>query len=325
MMEDVQPSAREEQTRRLAKDRLVEALEGQGELPLPCATAKILKFASKIAGAPPDRPDFLHTVLCQVGLPRRATSERKFERTNGKASLLIEAGSLWNGSEWVDQPLPSGTRPRLALVHISSEAVLNQSPIIDVGNSLHGFMMRLGIGTNGREYKNFRQQMRALSACRMTLGYGSNTIDAKPIERFSTWSDAETDAEFNPGVIELTGKFYESLRDQAVPLDPRALGALQNSALALDLYTWLSHRLHRVSRITGDRVTWKNLREQFGQEYTAAKSFKRNVIAGLRAVRAVYPDARIEEVNGGFILLPSKPPIPKTVVQAMAIVGSGAS
>jgi hypothetical protein len=41
-------------------------------------------------------------------------------------------------------------------------------------------------------------------------------------------------------------------------------------------------------------------------------------------VRAVYPDARIEEVNGGFILLPSKPPIPKTFVQAMVIVGSGA-
>ena len=51
------------------------------------------------------------------------------------------------------------------------------------------------------------------------------------------------------------------------------------------------------------------------------KSFKRNVVASLRAVRAVYPDARIEEVNGGFILLPSKPPIPKTVVQAKAIEG----
>jgi hypothetical protein len=47
-------------------------------------------------------------------------------------------------------------------------------------------MRRLGIGTNGREYKNFRQQMRALSACRMSLGYGNTTIDAKPIEKFST-------------------------------------------------------------------------------------------------------------------------------------------
>ena len=166
-------------------------------------------------------------------------------------------GSLWNGSAWVDQPLPSGTRPRLALVHISSEAVLEAVADYRCWKPPHGFMMRLGIGTNGREYKNFRQQMRALSACRMTLGYGSNTVDAKPIERFSTWSNAAADVELNPGVIELTCKFYELLRAQAVPLDPRALGALQKSALALDLYTWLSHRLHRVSRITGDRVTWE--------------------------------------------------------------------
>lgn len=291
---------------------------------LPAATARILRFAGEIADAPPERPDFLHTVLCQVGLPRSATPERRFERTNGKASLLLEAGSLWSGSEWVDQPLPSGTRPRLALVHISSEAVLKKSPIVDVGSSLHGFMTRLGIGTNGREYKNFRQQMGALSACRMTLGYGNSTIDAKPIERFSTWSNPDGIAKLDPGVIELTGKFYESLREQAVPLDPRALAALQKSALALDLYTWLSHRLHRVSRTTGDRVTWKNLREQFGQEYTAPKSFKRNVITGLRSVRAVYPDARIEEVSGGFILLPSRPPVPKTLVQVKEVAPKSA-
>lgn len=287
----------------------------------PPSTVRILKFAGEIADTPPERPDYLHTVLCQVGLPRSSTVARRFERTNGKASLLLEAGSLWSGSEWIDQALPSGTRPRLALVHISSEAVLKRSPIVDVGNSLHGFMMRLGIGTNGREYKNFRQQMRALSACRMTLGYGNNTIDAKPIERFSTWMNPNGEVELDPGVIELTGKFYESLREQAVPLDPRALAALQKSALALDLYTWLSHRLHRVSRVTGDRVTWKNLREQFGQEYTAPKSFKRNVVAGLRAVRAVYPDARMEEVSGGFILLPSKPPVPKLGIQVKEIVG----
>lgn len=282
---------------------------------MPVSTARILRFAGEIAEAPPERPDYLHTVLCQVGLPRSATVERRFERTNGKASLLLEAGSLWSGSEWIDQPLPSGTRPRLALVHISSEAVLKKSPVVDIGSSLHDFMMRLGIGTNGREYRNFRQQMRALSACRMTLGYGNSTIDAKPIERFSTWSNPSGEADLDPGVIELTAKFYDSLREQAVPLDPRALTALQKSSLALDLYTWLSHRLHRVSRVTGDRVTWKNLREQFGQEYTAQKSFKRNVLAGLRSVRAVYPDARMEEVSGGFILLPSKPPVPKVLVQ----------
>lgn len=300
----------------------------QGELfqALPRGASKILRFAEEIMEGPAERPDFLHTVLCQVGLPRSATDAKRFERTNGKASLLVEAGSLWSGKQWIEQPLPNGTRPRLALVHISSEAVRTKSPIVDIGNSLRHFMVRLSIQPNGREYKNFRTQMRALSACKMTLGYGADTIDAKPIERFTTWNVSDdprhvsrNSNDLAPGVIELTTKFYDSLREHAVPLDPRALAALQHSSLALDLYTWLSHRLWRVSRITGERITWKNLRDQFGQEYTADKSFKRNLSIALRSVLAVYPDARISEVDGGIILLPSKPPVPKTLVEAAPV------
>ncbi len=305
------------------KDRQLELLPG---LPVSRETARILRFAADIVDSPPDRPDFLHTVLCQVGLPRRATTELRFERRNGLASLLVEAGSLYSGQKWQLQPLPYGPKPRLALVHISTEAVRTKSRVIDSGRSLHDFMRRLGIGTNGREYKNFRQQMRALSACRMSLGYGNTTIDAKPIEKFSTWNALDEAHGLDDGVIELTAKFYESLIDSAVPLDPRALACLQGSSLALDIYTWLSHRLHRVSRMTGDRVTWSNLADQFGQEYNEIKDFKKTFQKALISVRAVYPDARLEEVRGGYILLPSKPPVPPkpsiTVRGRTALLGS---
>ena len=291
-------------------------------------TARIIRFASEIVESPPEKPDFLHSVLCQVGLPRRATTELKFERRNGLASLLVEAGSLYSGQKWQQQPLPYGPKPRLALVHISTEAVRTKSRIIDVGRSLHEFMRRLGIGTNGREYKNFRQQMRALSACRMSLGYGNTTIDAKPIEKFSTWNALENAKGLDDGAIELTNKFYESLVDSAVPLDPRALACLQGSSLALDIYTWLSHRLHRVARITGDRVTWSNLADQFGQEYNDIKDFKKTFQKALVSVRAVYPDARLDEVRGGYILLPSRPPVPAkpsivTPGKVVVVTGSG--
>lgn len=289
------------------EERQLELLPG---LPVSRETARILRFAADIVESPPDQPDFLHTVLCQVGLPRRATAELKFERRNGLASLLIEAGSLYSGQKWLQQPLPYGPKPRLALVHISTEAVRTKSRIIDSGRSLHDFMCRLGVGTNGREYKYFRQQMRSLSACRMSLGYGNTTIDAKPIEKFSTWNALEDAHGLDAGVIELTTKFYDSLVDSAVPLDPRALACLQGSSLALDIYTWLSHRLHRVSRVTGDRVTWSNLADQFGQEYNEIKDFKKTFQKALVQVRAVYPDARLDEVRGGFILLPSRPPVP---------------
>jgi hypothetical protein len=34
-----------------------------------------------------DHPEFLHAVLCQVGLPRSRPNGRSFERSSGKAQM----------------------------------------------------------------------------------------------------------------------------------------------------------------------------------------------------------------------------------------------
>jgi len=44
--------------------------------------------------------------------------------------------------------------------------------------------------------------------------------------------------------------------------------AAKHSALALDIYTWLAHRLCRVTEASGVVLSWRSLREQFGQEYS---------------------------------------------------------
>lgn len=283
---------------------------------LPPTTARLVRLGSEIALVPPARPDFLHAVLCQVGLPRRRVTGTTFERLNGNVSLLVEAGKLWNGREWQPQPLPYGTRPRLALVHVSSEAVRTKSPVVEVGHSAREFLLHLEISTGGEEYANFSRQLRALAACRMSLGVGIETLDTKPIKRFAAWaSQSDKQRAMWPGTIELTREFYDSLAEYAVPLDPRALAALKHSALALDVYSWLSHRLHRVKGPNGSKLSWGNLREQFGQEYRDPKDFKREMTKALSSVVAVYPDARIERIPGGLTLLPSKPPVPKTSAQ----------
>lgn len=110
----------------------------------------------------------------------------------------------------------------------------------------------------------------------------------------------------------LSENYFTELVENAVPLDNRALHALKGSALALDVYTWLAHRLHRIE---GRPVIlyWTNLREQFGQEYqgkNADKDFKREFLKCLRAVLAVYPQAKVKQVTGGLMLMASPPPIP---------------
>ena len=74
--------------------------------------------------------------MCQVGLPRRATDAKVFERQSGAFSILLQASQLWNGKELVEQPLPYGTTPRLVMVHVSSEAIRTQNRQVEIGDSM---------------------------------------------------------------------------------------------------------------------------------------------------------------------------------------------
>lgn len=294
---------------------------GQGALELvetlSPSKRRLFEAHEQIIHEKPDRSDFLHTVMCQVGMPRRATEAKVFERHSGPFSILLEAGKLWNGKDWVEQPLPYGTTPRLVMVHLSSEAIRTRSRTIELGSSIRQFLQALGMQTNGGArggYTAFRKQMEALAACRLLIGMQSEgkvvTVDAKPIKRFEAWFQPnDNQPTLWPGVLELSQDFYDTLRDHAVPLDYRALSALKHSSLALDIYTWLAHRLCRIDNQNGVMLCWDNLRDQFGQEYGASKDFKHEFRTVLRQVLQVYPSARIEEVIGGIKLFESPPPI----------------
>ena len=264
-------------------------------------------------------PEFMHAVLCQVGLPRSEVKGREFTRTTGGASMLIEAGKWFDGFRYHDMPLPFGTRPRLVLFHVCSEAIRTKSPVVEVERSASAFLERLRIKKNGESFAAFKKQMLALAACRMQIGYRTETkvvnVKCDPISRFDAWMQNDNgQLGLWPGSITLSSEFYETLREHAVPLDPRAISALQNSALALDAYTWLAHRLCRVRQAKGLTLYWKNLKDQFGQEYRTTKDFKREFVHALRKAHAVYPDAKMEIVRGGLRLFPSPPPIKRRQV-----------
>ena len=255
-------------------------------------------------------------------MPRRMTEARTFERQCGNVSVLLEAGKLWNGKEWVQQPLPYGTTPRLVMVHLSSEAIHTRTRRVEIGDSTRQFLISLGMQPTGGErggYTIFHGQMEALAACRLTIGMQSEgkvvTVDAKPIRKFEAWLQHDgSQRTLWPGSLELSHEFYETLSNHAVPLDYRALSALKHSALALDIYTWLAHRLCRIDKPNGVKLSWENLRDQFGQEYHSAKNFKHEFRDVLKQVCTVYPEAKIDSVPGGLILQQSPPPITKTMV-----------
>jgi hypothetical protein len=284
---------------------------------LPSLVRKRIETGEALRQNPPtiEQADFLHTVLCQVGMPRSKQTARIFERTNRSASLRLEAGALWDGIKWVEQPLPYGPKPRLAMIYITTRAIRYQTRTISLGKSFRQFLLALGVDTQGNQYASTKAQLKALAACRMLLGmsYGGHgiTVDAKPFIKFEAWLSAE-EAQYGlwPAEITLSQEFYDSLLGTAVPLARDALFSLKNSALALDIYTWLANRLHRVRRPNGEKLSWENLQSQFGQEYVCRKDFKREFARATRQVLCVYPQANIDEDTiGGIILRHSPPPI----------------
>ncbi|WP_130472531.1 replication protein RepA [Candidatus Magnetaquicoccus inordinatus] len=276
-------------------------------------TMRVIDAAVEIAEKHPLQIEYQHGLLCQVFLPRRRPVERIFERQYQQGSIRLEAGALWNGRSWVDQPLPAGAKPRLALIHISAEAVKRRSRIIEVDHSARQFMERLGLNTDGgSSYALFRREMMALAACRMCLGWNANghavTINTQPIETFEAWmqNDGEQRVLW-PGVIELSQKYFDSLVEHAVPLDPRALRALAHSSLAIDVYSFLARRLHVLKKPV--MVPWTGWKEQFGHEYKDLMNFKNEFKKALKAALEVYRGAKVEAIIGGLLLKPSLPPV----------------
>lgn len=276
---------------------------------------KIIEAAAEIQQDEAAEIEYQHGILCQVGLPRKKTEGRVFERTFKNASIRVRAGELWDGKGWVEQPVPYGPKPRLALIHINSEAIRTQNPQIEIGRSCAEFLRRMGLpDQDGRTYNLFKHQMMALAAAELSMGFTvaheAVTINARPIKEFRAWI-TDRQPGLWPGELTLSTDYFESLLAHAVPLDPRALGALSHSALALDVYAFLARRLHGLDKSL--RVPYVSLKEQFGQEYADLKPFKNKFLAAMKQVLSVYPEAKVEQITGGIMLNPSRPPISRTI------------
>lgn len=285
--------------------------------PRKARTEVLLDAATHIAAVAPGSEDlaFTHAVLCQVGLPRSEVQGREFMRRSGAAWVNVQAGWLDEGRGPVLQPVPYGALPRLALAWISTQAVRTKDREIGIGSSASEFLRLLGKPTTGGvrgSFTTLRKQMHALAACRLQMGFKGRTFNGQPVEQFDAWlAQNSRQQALWPGVVVLSEAYFGSLLESAVPLDNRALMALSGSALALDIYTWLAHRLHRIEG-RGVVLHWKSLREQFAQEYQGKDpdhDFKNTFLPALKKVLLVYPEAKVKPVTGGVLLLGSPPPI----------------
>lgn len=312
--------------------------DSKGRSELSSGDRRILQAAADISQTSvldDDAIGFLPAVLCSVGLPRRRVDGTSFARTNGKASLVITAGSLWNGSDWCQQPVPYGPMPRLMLAEICTKAVQKNTREIDIGRSAADFLTRIGKKRTGGQKANpktgapargahaaLHLQANALAACSLSLGFegkkGPVTESTKLVSRFEAWRrSSDYQLELWSPILHLSAEFAASLVAHAVPFDMRAVAALNRWSLAMDAYLWLSYRLCQLKRPVP--ISWHALKAQFGQEYCDPREFNRDFKLALRRACAVYPNAKIEIEIDELKISPSRPPVPpRAAVQVPA-------
>lgn len=262
---------------------------------------------------------FMARMLVQATMPhsKPGVGEIKHSRSNGLVTVSMVADP--------DVGLPYGHYPRLLLAWITTEAVQTKSPVLELGDSLSSFMQELGLAPTGGRWgtvTRLRNHIDRLFHTRVDwveddkgLGrrreFAMNPIDAREL----WWDPKRPDqADLWKSTIALSERFFRVITDRPVPVDMRALQAFarMKSPLAIDIYTWLTHRMSYLRQPT--TIPWAVLQKQFGGDYNLTRQFKAKFIEKLKVVRTIYPAARLEVAAGGLTLAPS----PTHVVRASA-------
>jgi hypothetical protein len=257
---------------------------------------------------------FSSFALCMLPHKRVEDENEMWKRENGKVTLLVEPGAILHHGVATKYGVPYGSRARLIMFYLQTEAIRTRSPIVHLGSSMTKWMKNMNIPTGGKNFEQVRDQARRLSACRLTVGwvndegssgfrreniFGAMLIPPKIANRATSLPWEET--------AELGSGFYEALLAHPVPCDGRAIRVLQSKSQAIDVYIWLCYRLHSLTKEI--LVPWPSISQQFGQSYANPGHFRWRFRQTLDEALAVYPDARVEVNQAGLMLKPSKPAV----------------
>ena len=270
----------------------------------------------RAALADPDT-GFMARLMMLCSLPRTNPGRQlQYKRVNGPYTLIMTAVGQTG--------LPFGNLPRLLLAWVCTEAVRTQSRELFLGDSLSGFMRKLGMAPIGGGSWGGRtrlcNQMKRLFNAHIQLAYEDKQVSASvnsPVaSRTGFWWTKRKTGERLGGwesQIELGEKFFSEIIRHPVPLDLNIPKALKRSSLGIDFYLWLTYRTFTLKGPL--RLSWARLYRQFGVDPAksvdkrTADDFRRNCLRELKKIQIAWPELNYATAHGVLILQPSKPAV----------------
>ncbi len=242
---------------------------------------------------------YIPAFFATMTLPHRRVAGSEYLRVNGDQRLSMLAPE--------ESGLPYGVYPRLALIHLTTRALLQKRRTICVGESANEFLAFMGIGDSGGprgESTRAREQLRRL--CRTTFTY--SVQHGKRDSGHNILCVEEWVAEAGRGLeVRLGEQFFDLARSRSLPLDGAIVHGLRRSPLALDTYMWLTYRVATVQEET--LIPWRPLERQFGASYKHARDFRAKFRRSVAAVQKLWPGVEAEPRERGLLLRPCAPSV----------------
>lgn len=258
---------------------------------------------------------FMSRALVNCTMPHSKIATPYYTRKNGVFTLTMK------GDEEVG--VPYGALPRLIMAFVTTEAVRTKDPQIVLGDSLSDFMSQLGIVKSGGRWgsiSRLRIQMERLFSCAISCKYaddlnkgGKNLLIA---DEYNLWWEPKSPDQIQlfQSTVTLSQRFFEEITNSPVVFRMDALKLLKQSAMAIDLYTWVTYRNSYAKKPTF--IPWESLQMQFGAGYPETdqgkRDFKKKFVKALTKVALVYPEAaKLRPEADHLIFVPGRPHVPK--------------
>ena len=257
--------------------------------------------------------------FCLTSLPhKKLADDQVWERRGHRVTLLVEPGTMRSDNAVVKYGVPFGSRARMILLYLQTQAIRTGSREIELGKSMRSWMERMGVAVGGETTRALKEQACRISACSLKFFW-----DGEEAESWARGAIVSAGLRFKDGRdgahhghpwddrVVLDETFWRALRDHPVPLQERAIRELAHRSLALDVYIWLAWRCHELKGPVD--ISWVALNAQFNTTGRPLKHFKPLFADAIRAATAAYPECRPDVEERGVTLHPTRPPVLKLV------------
>jgi hypothetical protein len=175
----------------------------------------------------------LYSGWCQAALPHRRLADDQGWQIDGERVCLIVEPGMRRAASGKPEPVgvPYGSRARLILLRLQSEALRTGSREVELGKSLRDWLSRMGIPVGGASFKAVRDQTERISRCRLTFevrhgGKVGMTNQTTMEGTIFLESDDPGQGKLFAQTATLSEAFFQQLKRHPVPLEESAIRAI---------------------------------------------------------------------------------------------------